>query len=279
MRARLLLRRVALTADPRAAVVAGLVGAWYPFHAEHYSHLELLWTMFIPMAAIAALRMTANPGPASGLRLGAIIAAQWLASMYMGVMLVAWLLPFVGVTALAWRPRWSRFAIALLTCTAIAAPAFVGLAIPYLKTREARGERDLTVIGHYSASADDYAHADEGLAAYSSNGSAHRDERDLFPGASTVALAAGGAWPPLTGAAIGTLVAGTLAFDWSLGTHGLTYDELMRTSAAFRGMRSPARFSASSLSSDISAQTGSPRSKVSRNTQLVHSSSFLTFSP
>src|SRR5436190_15641616 len=35
-----------LTGEPYAGIVAGLLGAWYPFHAEHYSHLELHWVMF-----------------------------------------------------------------------------------------------------------------------------------------------------------------------------------------------------------------------------------------
>lgn len=176
--------------------------------------------------------------------LGAALAAQWLASMYLGVMLLTFLAPFVCVVIVAWRPPWRRFTVALVTCAAVAAPAFAGLAIPYLKTRDARGDRDLALIGHYSASADDYTHADEGLAAYASRSRVHRDERDLFPGASPLVLAAIGAWPPLTAAAIGTVAAGTLAFDWSLGPNGLTYDELLAASTVHRGMRSPARFSA-----------------------------------
>ena len=72
----------------------------------------------------------------------------------------------------------------------------------------------------------------------------HRVERELFPGGSTLALAAAGAVPPLSGAAIGALVAGSLTFDWSLGMNGLTYDELYKLSSVYRGMRVTARFSA-----------------------------------
>src|SRR5918996_1165762 len=39
-----------LTLDVRAAVVAGVAGAWYPFHCEHYSHLGLQWFMVVPLA-------------------------------------------------------------------------------------------------------------------------------------------------------------------------------------------------------------------------------------
>jgi hypothetical protein len=92
-----------LTADPRAALIAGLVGAWYPFRAEHYSHLELLWAMFVPLAIVAGLRMLADPRAATGARFGAAVTAQWLASMYLGVMLLSFLAPFMAIMAVAWR--------------------------------------------------------------------------------------------------------------------------------------------------------------------------------
>ena len=57
-----------LTGEPDAALIAGLIGAEYPFHAEHYSHLELQWVMFTPLAIVAALRMLADPRAATGLR-------------------------------------------------------------------------------------------------------------------------------------------------------------------------------------------------------------------
>ena len=81
-----------LTGEPDAALIAGLVGAWYPFHAEHYSHLELQWVMFVPLAIVAGLRLLADPRAATGVRFGAAVTAQWLASMYLGVMLLSLLM-------------------------------------------------------------------------------------------------------------------------------------------------------------------------------------------
>jgi hypothetical protein len=49
--------------------------------------------------------------------------------------------------------------------------------------------------------------------------------------------------PPLGAAAAATLVSGALAFDWSLGSNGLTYDDLYRWLLPYRGMRVAARFS------------------------------------
>ena len=233
-----------LTADPRAALVAAMLGAWYPFHAEHYSHLELQWVMFVPLAIVAALRMVAAPRWTTGLALGAAVAAQWLASMYVGVMLVSFLAPFILIAALAWRVPSRQFAIALVTAAAIVVPAFAGLAIPYMKSRDARGDRGREEITGGSADPRDYGHAHIRAVTYQwQSGRGHRSERELFPGTTTLALAGLGMAPPLTAGSIATIVAGAWTFDWSLGFKGLTYDDLYKRSVAHRGMRVPARFS------------------------------------
>lgn len=234
-----------LTADPRAALVCGLLGALHPFHAEHYSHLELQWVMFVPLAIVAALRMLAAPGWKTGLPLGLAVAAQWLASMYVGVMLMSFLAPFMAVVWIAWRvrPSW-RLAAALTAAGAIALPAVIGLGIPYMKSREARGERSLQEVWDGSATPRDYGATHFRMTSYRWHSRVgNRGEREIFPGTTTLALGAIGIVPPLTGAAVATTIAGALTFDWSLGFNGLTYDELYRRSVAHRGIRVPARFS------------------------------------
>lgn len=234
-----------LTGEPDAALIAGLVGAWYPFHAEHYSHLELQWVMFAPLAMVAGLRMLADPRAATGARFGAAIAAQWFASMYLGVMLVSVLAPFLAVMALAWRVAPSRqILLAGATAAAIVVPAFAGLGLPFLLSRATRGERGISEVSDFSASPGDYGHAHIRLVTYQSRGGrGHVTERELFPGTSTLTLAAAGLVPPFTGVTIATIIAGAIAFDWSLGLKGLTYDDLFKRSSVYRGMRVPARFS------------------------------------
>jgi hypothetical protein len=234
-----------LTGEPDAALLAGLVGAWYPFHGEHYSHLELQWMMFSPLAIVAALRMLADPRAATGLRFGAAVAAQWLASMYLGVMLLSFLAPFISVVALAWRIRPTRQVfIACAAAAAIVVPAFAGLGLPYMQSRAARGERGRAEVSDHSAAPEDYRKAHLRLKTYQSwGGRGHRSEREMFPGTSTIALAATGLIPPFTAATIATIAAGTLAFDWSLGLKGLTYDDLLKRSSVYRSLRVPARFS------------------------------------
>jgi hypothetical protein len=234
-----------LTGDPRAALVAAMIGAWYPFHAEHYPHLELHWVMFVPLAIVAALRMLAAPRWTTGLAFGAAVALQWLASMYVGVMLMTFLAPFLVVVALGWRVRPSRrLATALLTAGAIVAPAVAGLGLPYIKSRDARGDRARHEVSDGSARPTDYGDAHIRLVTYQrQSGRNHRAERELFPGTTTVALAGLGMGPPLGAAGIALIVAGALTFDWSLGFKGLTYDDLYKRSVIYRGMRVPARFS------------------------------------
>jgi len=165
--------------------------------------------------------------------------------MYVGVMLMSFLAPFIAVVALGWRVRPSRqLAVAVLAAGAIVAPAVAGLGLPYMKSREARGERGWQEVSDSSARPTDYGDAHIRLVTYQwQSGKNHRGERELFPGTSTLALAGLGLLPPLGAAGIATIVAGALTFDWSLGFKGLTYDDLYKRSVIHRGMRVPARFS------------------------------------
>jgi hypothetical protein len=165
--------------------------------------------------------------------------------MYLGVMLLSFLVPFIAVMALAWRIRPTRqVVIAGVTAAAIVVPAFAGLGLPYMKSRETRGERATFEVSDGSAAASDYGKAHIRLRTYTWQGSrGHRTERELFPGTSTIVLAAAGLIPPFTAATIATIVAGSITFDWSLGLKGLTYDDLYKRSTVYRSLRVPARFS------------------------------------
>ena len=234
-----------LTSDLRAGFVAGVLGALYPFHAEHYSHLELQFFCFVPLAVWTLLRMLAAPRWRTGLAFGLAVAAQWLACMYLGLMLMTFLVPFGVLMLAAWPVPLKRAAVA---GSAAALPIVAGLlilGIPYMASRGARGERGLGDLTYYSAVPTDYGHPHGRLATYrwiSREG--HQPEREMFPGTMPLTLAAIGICPPLGAVRAATIVSAALAFDWSIGIHGLTYDDLYRYVLPYRGLRVPARFSA-----------------------------------
>jgi len=240
-----------LTADLRAGFVSGLLGALYPFHFEHYSHLELQYFCFVPLATVALLRLLAAPTWRRGVALGALLAAQWLACMYFGVMLPVFLVPVALFAIVAWRVRPTRdLLLSMGAMGIVAAVGFAILAVPFMMSRTARGERNREVVTFYSAAPTDYGRPYGRMAMYGAVAEARRaaegqrQERDLFPGTSTLALAFVGMLPPLPLASIATIGATALAFDGSLGNGGLVYDDLYRYLLPFRGMRVPARFGA-----------------------------------
>jgi hypothetical protein len=234
-----------LTSDPRAACIAGILGGLSAFKIEHYPHLELQFFWFAPLALIALMRMLADPSARSGAIFGALVAGQWLASMYFGVMLVVFLMPVALLLAVAWRIRPTRAlskaiaaggAIALLGCSITA--------VPFMRSQQDRGERSIAEVRSASALPSDYIAANEGLVMYRGLLPRSSNERELFPGTAALALGLVGAMPPVS---LGTIVllAGTaVAFDGSLGLNGLIYDDLYAYALPFRGMRVPARFAA-----------------------------------
>ena len=236
-----------LTSDPQAACVAGILGGLAAFKIEHYSHLELQYFLFAPLALLFLLRMVAAPSWRTGALFGATVTAQWLASMYFGVMLVLFLAPVAILAAVAWRLRPTR---ALLGAIAVAAAiVLIGgsvTAVPYLRSESVRGERRFDEVSFFSATPENYGDRHRNLATYRPYGdrSQNRAECELFPGSMPLALSAVGILPP---ASLGTiaLMSGTaVAFEASLGANGLIYDELYRYVRPFRGMRVPARFAA-----------------------------------
>jgi hypothetical protein len=233
-----------LTDDPQVALIAAVLGAWSPFYPQHYSQLEMQWTMFVPLVILLVLRVLAAPRWKTGLLLGAAFGAQALSCMYVAVMLATWLVPFTALIALAWKLRPTK-ALATALLAAAIVPAAVGLFIgeAYTKARSVHGDWSLAIVYSFSAEAADYGTAHPWLAMYRGQSSApHHAERELFPGTSTLAFAGAAVLPPLGAVPIAALASGALAFDWSLGLNGLTYDDLRRRVSPYRSIRVPARF-------------------------------------
>ena len=233
-----------LTGDLQASFVAGLLGGLCPFHFEHYSHLELQFFFWVPLALVATIQILRAPRISTGILLGVLLMGQCLTSMYFGGMLLTYLIPFTLVVAIGWRIRPDRQLFRALGAAAImTAVALVVLGIPYLQSRHTRGERSPGDVLIYSAVPDDYLESNYHSPLY--RNLLHSDphpERQLFPGATSLMFAAAALSPHMPVPAIAALVAGVFAFDWSLGTNGLTYEALYRWVGPYRSMRVPARF-------------------------------------
>ena len=129
-----------LTRSSLAAFLAAIIFGLAPYRMAHIGHLELQWTMWMPLGMLLLHRLVEKPAPWRGALLGAAVAAQVLCSIYYGLFLAcylatAWLalVPFekarariVGTSAVAVVP--------LLLVAAIYGP-------PYAQTRQQFGDR------------------------------------------------------------------------------------------------------------------------------------------
>src|SRR5947208_960326 len=74
-----------LAGSPRAAFIAGLTYACYGYRFEHYSHLELQMTQWMPLALLALHLFVSTGRPRYAVALALTGAAQLYSSMYYAV--------------------------------------------------------------------------------------------------------------------------------------------------------------------------------------------------
>jgi len=233
----------ALTGRRDAALVSGAIFAVYPYRAEHYSHFELQMTMWMPLLLLAVHRTLARGRLQDGLRTGLLLALQTLSSLYYGMYMMVYLVPVAG--ALWVRSRVRRTALLAFGGGAVLAAVLVApVASAYLANRAMVGERDASEVAYYSALPEDYLSAHYRSRLYGQRTWVpHNPERELFPTITPVAVALVGAWPPLSLARIGYVVALGVSFDASLGSNGGLFSRFRTALPGFRGLRVPARFS------------------------------------
>src|SRR5712691_242914 len=97
----LLVRR--LTANSGAAILAGIVFAFPPYRIDHYAHLQLQQTQFIPLAMWAFHRLLDTSRVRDGVWLGLFLVCQMLSCMYYGLFLIPYMAVVCGTILLATR--------------------------------------------------------------------------------------------------------------------------------------------------------------------------------
>ncbi len=121
-------------------MIAGIIFAFAPYRFDHYMHMELQWTIWVPWALWAVHRTIESGRLLHGLQAGLFVALQMLSSVYYGVFL-ATLLPLVAGLLLLSLPRSQALrAFGALALGGVAAAIICSLyALPYLAAGTAGG--------------------------------------------------------------------------------------------------------------------------------------------
>ena len=235
-----------LTGSAAAGIVSGIVFAFVPYRFEHYMHMEMQWTMWMPWAFWALHRTLESGRWKDSLLIGLFVSLQMYSSIYYGVFLIVLMGVFTFVQLLAMPLKSLPSTVFKLIPAAIVTAALCGAyAVPYLETKKdvgGRGEREIML---YSARPSNYLVATPDNVVYGrAFASRGRPERRLFPGALVVLLAIVGLFtrsPSRAPTTIGYLLAMVLAYEMSLGLSGYSYRFLFDHVPLFQGFRAVAR--------------------------------------
>ena len=233
-----------LTGSARAAFIAGLTYACYSYRFEHYSHLELQMTQWMPLGLLALHLFLATGRRLHALAFGLAGVAQLYSSMYYAAFFLVYAAvvgaALLRVNRVSIRPLARPLAIAAVIAAVLAVP----ITWAFVAAEPMKGARGTYEVEFYSAYPSDYLRANRSSLLWNGHLRPPAPERTLFPGAAPVSLAALAIAPPF-----GTLrliyAAGLLAsVDGTFGLHGVAYPYYYWMLPPFRGLRSPARFAA-----------------------------------
>ena len=231
-----------LTGSDRAAFLAAIIFGFAPYRMAHIGHLELQWTMWMPLSMLLLHRLAERPGVGRALLLGASLTAQFFCSLYYGLFLGCYL----GITWMALMPfhadRRRLFAVSL----AVAAPLLLVATIygpPYTSARAEMGSREAAEVEKFSAVPADYLRVpQENAWRGRADAGPAPDERSLFPGVIAILLAAAALMPPWSRVTVLYAGLALVSFDFSLGINGWLFPLLPSAIGFAANLRSPSRF-------------------------------------
>ena len=235
-----------LTGSPGAGLVAGVIFAFVPYRFEHYMHMEMQWTMWIPWSFWAFHRTLETRRWMFAILTGLFVSLQMLSSIYYGVFLIVLLGAVTLVVLIATPLRQVPAAVVKLAPAAVVVAVLCGAyAVPYLQTKKSVGGRGEREIMLYSARPSSYLVATPDNVIYGRAFAGRgRPERRLFPGTLAVVLAITGLFMRPQSkhpATIAYLLAMVLAYEMSLGLSGYSYRFLFDRVPVFQGFRAVAR--------------------------------------
>jgi hypothetical protein len=232
-----------LTGRFSGGVLAGIVFAFAPFRFDHYMHLELLWSGWMPLAVLALLRAFEAGSPRWAVGTALLALMQTLSSIYYGVFLI--LVLGVMTLVLWWgqaKEARRRVAAGLAAGGVFAAILLSPYVQPYRRARDTVGERLEGTVSLHSAGPMHYFAATPGNWIYGGYANRiSRHEKRLFAGAIGLGLAVIGLWPPIDRRRVAFALGLGMALYLSAGMEAPGFAALREHVEIFRGLRAPAR--------------------------------------
>ncbi len=233
-----------LTGSSSSAFVAGLIYATYSYRFDHYSHLELQMTMWMPLGLMALHQFIATARWRHVVGLALCGVAQLYSGMYYAVFFLAYVVVVGTGLLVVHRPRVHALVLPTIGAALVAGALAVPIARAFAAAAPMKGERTVEETQYFSATPRDYLRANPLSAIWRPILGTSVPERSLFPGAMPIALATLALLPPLGATRVIYGVALVASVDLSLGLNGTLYPLLHEWIPPVRSLRSPARFGA-----------------------------------
>jgi hypothetical protein len=232
-----------ITGSMAAALLAGIIFAFVPYRFDHFHHLELQATFFLPLTLLFFERAIESGSRRDAWLMMASLVGQVYSGIYYSVFLATAMVPIAAMRLWLAAPAARA---AFLRATAPAAAVSLLIATPYLLAyglnRESLGDRLDRDVKLYSATWSNYLATTDANVLHGASALYGQPERYLFPGLLAVVLGAIGLHSIDRRRA--TLVAIALCgLVISLGLNTSLYDWLRSVVIAYRGLRAPARAS------------------------------------
>jgi hypothetical protein len=233
-----------LTGHSGAAILAGITFAFVPYRFDHFHHLELQATIFLPLTLLYFERTFDSGSRRDAWLMAACYVAQAYSCIYYSVFLATALIPISAIRL--WQiPADRRAGIvrAIVPAAGVAIVAIAPYVLAYALNRETLGERMNRDIQLYSATLSNYlaTTAANVMHGWWSAPFGHV-ERFLFPGVIALVIGVIGALS-IDRHRVTLIALGAIGFVISLGLNSPFYEPLRAVLFPYRGLRAPARAS------------------------------------
>ena len=233
---------VRCTHSRAGGLVAGTIFAFATYRFDHYMHLELQATVFMPLALWFLDRAFETRTWRDMTGFGGCLLLQLFSGIYYTVFLATALAVAIPVRWLSLpAPARGQFARQFGVVVIVAAVCALPYLSLYLKNRTTVGERSDADVRMYSATLVNYLSSEPSNLAHGAWGDRlGRSERRLFPGIAALGLAVMGLWGWSARKTTIALIGG-VGFVISLGLNTPIYAGLREVLFTYRGLRAPAR--------------------------------------